>query len=507
MSPTRTKPATFQSTVQSLKPAALKAKGDVQESPAPPKKTAPSWKPTGGAKQPQKTLLPPFEVPRPGVPETGSPAPVVNPKTPGLGTAGAVKIAAPTAALWKSDTVAKIGLKAPLTELFSHRNDPEGSKPKVTGEATLDSRAGPVKVAVQVKLRGNTSKTDLDFPKIKLKADGSVAGTTLDGVKSVSIGTHGGESAELTPLGRLANENSPHRESAVYNALEELGIPVMQSRAGRIAYEDSSTGKTVERNAFFLEDIDDVAKRLGGTEVDVTDGWKGSIRDSLGYSQALRVSLAQTMTGVQDWSIEDGKATTGQQLWNVKIIEQPGGKQVVVPYDYDTATMVTGGAVKDLEFLSKERFLPQKSERVRQISSDIITMRTNWLSIEPKSDKPVARKALLDVAQDMKTRQKAVIARLKTVPMDEAGRKNALEHANAFFEALDTAVSMPILSSDSPQFFSDAKKKTPVDMFIEVGAPLQILARDDKNKMVQVRVLSETNGPTEAWIDASSIDP
>jgi hypothetical protein len=427
-------------------------------------------------------------------------------------TSASAKIAPPSAKLWHSDEVVKLGLKVPLSELFERKGEAVDDRAKVQadGELMVPTQTGTVKAQATVKLRGNTSLTDLEFPKLKIKVKSPLPNTAFDGVKDFAIGTHGGEGTKPSKMGRLANETAPHRESAVYNTLEEMGIPVRQSRAGRIAYEDSGTGQKLERNAFFLEDIDDTATRLGGKEVDLKAGWKGTVRESLGYHQVHRVALAEALIGNFDWKIDDGKTTGGSpRAWNVSMVEKPDGKQVAVPYDFDLSTMVTGAPPRQNgnDMLPSERFFPEKSERCRSAIAEIVLHRKNLLGMSSPEEKLEARKALLEVAADLKTRQSAVLKRLESVPMDDAGRKNAIDHVQAFYEALDTGLNVPIVT-DRAEFFSDSDKKQPLGSIAFGGSPLQILERDESKQMVKVLILSKSfSGTSEAWISASAIDP
>jgi hypothetical protein len=419
-----------------------------------------------------------------------------------------IPIAPPSARLWQGDDVVKVALKAPFEQLFARRAElalgPVGVD---DGEVTLQGPNGAITATTGVRIRGQSSVGDLDFLKLKLRIKGPVAGTAFEGVSSIEVGTHGGDRVEPTAMGRLGNEKAAHREAAVYNVLEELGLPVMQVRAGKITYEDRGTGTVKERDAFFIEDVDDLAKRLGGTKIDISEtGWKGTIRSSLGYEQALRVSLGNVLTGVQDWELSDGKtAGSASNTWNMKFIQLPNRKQVAVPSDYDTATMVTGASPSDIDHLSKEFFFPLQSDRFRQFASAIVDLRTNWLDMKPVADRPLARRALEQLVADFKSRKEYVLERLKTVPMDDAGRAIAFEHVHEFYSALEAAINLPLLARETVAFYGDSHKNSRLNIFSAQGAPLEILERDAARKMVKVRLLEETRGPREAWVTEGAV--
>jgi hypothetical protein len=262
-------------------------------------------------------------------------------------------------------------LKAPLKDLFAHRVAPgtgpaaENSDYSVQGELVYTSHtAETIRIPVEVKLRGNTSQaeTECDFPKLKLKFKGDVAkGTLFEAQKEIGIGTHCSLQAGSSPrFRRLWGGKSPHRESLMYDMLEELRIPSYKTRRAYATYFDSSGEILASRaDAFFLEDMSGIEARLGGQEVRGADvsmekrntGPKAppyiflSAQESPGVisEEAARILLFEIMVQNSDYHLRvyQGDGET-RSLWNMKVLQLNSKRWLIFPYDFDLAGMVKG---------------------------------------------------------------------------------------------------------------------------------------------------------------------
>jgi hypothetical protein len=94
-----------------------------------------------------------------------------------------------------------------------------------------------------------------------------------------------------------------------------------------------SSGQTDigERFGILIEDVDRLAKRMGGKEVEV----QYVHQDSTDYQQITLVALFQYMIGNTDWSVPG--------LHNIKLISspEPGARLIPVPFDFDHAGVIS----------------------------------------------------------------------------------------------------------------------------------------------------------------------
>lgn len=93
--------------------------------------------------------------------------------------------------------------------------------------------------------------------------------------------------------------------------------------------QDSTRGKQwMKRIAFLVEDIDDVAKRVGMKETQDS----GFMPIDLAMQQYSLMAVFQYMIGNTDWAVST--------FQNIKILEPESGKPVAVPYDFDNAGLI-----------------------------------------------------------------------------------------------------------------------------------------------------------------------
>lgn len=265
-------------------------------------------------------------------------------------------------------------LDAPFTQLFTYRAPPNSLKnyslPEhfVEGQITYTNSAGSsVQLPVRISLRGNTSQSagECPFPKLKLKFDPTqTVGTIFEHHKVLGIGTHCGLTGGSSPmLGRIWNGLGPHREELAYEVLKVMNMPAYLTRRAYGTYQDTS-GDILANNteAFFLEDMGELLKRLGakreirGAETGIpmrnpklnkpneNQYLFQSIEESPGSPTllAIQILLFQTLIGNFDYHLKiTATEPSYHDLWNVKIAELSNGNWVAIPYDFDLSSIVT----------------------------------------------------------------------------------------------------------------------------------------------------------------------
>lgn len=277
----------------------------------------------------------------------------------------------PPGSVFSSSEPLSIEVEAPLAKLFAHKAHPnflEVKKQKVPGVLRyLDGNGQKVEVAIQLKIKGFSSINTCNFPKMELKIDKlSSPNTIFQGIKSIDLNTHCDHvKPEKRALARLHN----HREELLYQMARALEIPTFESRPLWVRYKNSGLPEIspdTAYQAFFLEDMGALEKRLAAVEIksesdilkdhelarNPTKTTKFSFR-SVVESQnadpedAARIALFQALIGNVDWYISPRPGYfrfqgTEDRLWNVKILELPHGKWVLLPNDFNLAFILSG---------------------------------------------------------------------------------------------------------------------------------------------------------------------
>ncbi len=175
-------------------------------------------------------------------------------------------------------------------------------------------------VQIEMRPRGHSRRKicfelplRLTFPKDEVK------GTIFDGVGSIKLGVHC----------RSDFEDYVPREYANYQIYNMLTPKSFRARLAKASYVDVKTKKPLEtRYAMFIEDDDDVAKRMSGRITDQKDLRFAQVdQDTL-----MSSTIFEYMISNLDMSI------SGQH--NYKIVEMPTGEKYPVPYDFDYSGLV-----------------------------------------------------------------------------------------------------------------------------------------------------------------------
>jgi hypothetical protein len=295
--------------------------------------------------------------------------------------------------LYQEAGVVQLQLEGPLKALFAIARDTYDAKsnPALIKDLGLDKdwrgtltwvdpatqQAKPM--PIHVKLHGNTSLIDCEFPKLAVSFDEANAalqvGTPFEGERKLVLRTHCGDHPvdfRTEGYGRMANEISVRREAFAYKALEVLGIPTHKVRLARVHYLDGAN-IDVTRDAFFLEDTAEMAARFSGTFVDPakTVPWSPDPHKTIGDDAMARVALAEWFLGNMDWNI-DSTGMAGPKddtaSSNFEVVDKTPTEQLLIPYDFDIAMYVIGPQGEDvydiasiIEQYGNERVMAQLS--------------------------------------------------------------------------------------------------------------------------------------------------
>ena len=176
---------------------------------------------------------------------------------------------------------------------------------------------------LRIRTRGNSRRKPglCTFAPLRLEFDANPVGTVFEGHTDLKLGTH----CRDTDL----FEEYVLREYAVYRMHNVLTPRSFRARLAHVRYVDAKSKKVVAARAgLFIEDDDDVARRLEGrasnmlrvpffrTDMDTT----------------MLMTLFEYMIGNTDMSI--------LALHNVRLVETPSGGFFPIPYDFDSSGVV-----------------------------------------------------------------------------------------------------------------------------------------------------------------------
>lgn len=410
-----------------------------------------------------------------------------------VASAGGAAAADRDGRLFSSDAPLELTLKAPLSELFdtAERDDKFPVRGSLEVRDPASGNPALTIADVEVTVRGHTSRRESEcpFPKLKLKLGdrAAPAGSILDGVGTLRVGTHCGENAgeELTAgFGRLANETSPVREVFAYHLLDALGVPTLKARAARITYIDTRPGATpLTRSAMLLEDESAATRRLGGTaDIDVNEFT--SARDSFQPLDTARLALAEAMLGNFDWCLRQFPGDTYRcdaklPLWNILALERPGQPALPVMTDFDLAGVVVGRH-NWYDTVYGDGFVSSRSP----IETEVLSQVQRTRSLFPR--------VVLDEARAyFRTRQAAAYDALAHAALDPRGRELARQHLDAFFAAIaDDAFYRPVVVRPGTAVYKDAGASAPAcgaGDAVPAGTPVNVVG--SQGEMAQVAVL------------------
>lgn len=207
------------------------------------------------------------------------------------------------------------------------------------------------------------------------------------------------------------------REYAAYRLYNVITPDSFRVRLLRVSYQE--TGKLLAtRWGFFIEDADDVARRLGRRELTT-----GKIeRTALDAQAAARLSLFQYMIGNTDWDMTAGPH--GRDCChNVKLLAADrgeAGKLVPLPYDFDASGLV------DAPYAVPHEALPIRHVRQRHYRGYCIL-----------------NAQLLAEAETFRQARPEMLGVLAGVPgLTDASRQTMRTYIDAFFTDIATPASM-----------------------------------------------------------------
>ena len=213
--------------------------------------------------------------------------------------------------------------------------DPESTRTYPATLVVAGENGAEHSIPMRIRTRGHSRRNPRTcaFAPLRLEFSESPKGTVFEGQRGgLKLGTHCRDVDEY--------EQYVYREYLVYRIYNLLTPRSFRARLGTATYVDAATKKPVaSRASLFLEDDDDVARRLEGR---IEDLEKVMFR-SVDAETITRLTLFEYMIGNTDMSMF--------RLHNIRLVRTPSGTLYPVPYDFDYSGLVNARyAVPDKQF-------------------------------------------------------------------------------------------------------------------------------------------------------------
>ncbi len=232
----------------------------------------------------------------------------------------------PPKPLFAASEPLRLIIQAPLSTLIRNRETREA----ISG--TLGDSTGN-NLPVNIALRGITRRTSeiCDFPPLRIDfTTPPPASSMFAGQRRLKLVTHCRNNPSFQQ--NLLLEYAAYR---MYNVLTPRSFLV---RLASIDYRNNDGRPIVSRVGFFIEDLDDVAKRNGTRELHAPD--RIPVAD-LSPPDSARYALFQHMISNHDWSMRAGPVGD-DCCHNARLIGALGpGTVIPVPYDFDFSGLVS----------------------------------------------------------------------------------------------------------------------------------------------------------------------
>ena len=253
-------------------------------------------------------------------------------------------------------------------------------------------------IPMRIRTRGHSRRrpTSCTFAPLRLEFDGDTTGTIFEGQRALKLGVHCRDAVDY--------EQYVLREYAVYRLFNVLTPRSFRARLAQATYVNAGNKRVIgTRNALFLEDDDDVARRLEGRVADVM---KMMFPHVHGETITL-LTLFAYMIGNTDMSMYG--------LHNIRLVRTSDNVLYPVPYDFDYSGLV------NTRYSRPDPQLPIKTVRQRLYRGPCHSAET----LQPFFARLRAARTELMAVYD-------------AVPGLEAGyRRDAREYLDEFFRAID----------------------------------------------------------------------
>ena len=257
---------------------------------------------------------------------------------------------------------------------------------------------------IEARVRGRFRRRVCEFPPLRLKFPKQMlTAGGFSGHNSFKLVTHCNDTPE--------SNTTLLREQLTYELYGMVTESSFRTQLVKVTYKDSETGATDTHYGILIEDVDELADRMGAEECD--DCFNRPPYD-FRAGTLERMSLFQYMVGNNDWSVAG--------LRNLKVMRGSADQKLVpVPYDFDFAgTVMAPYAVPNSNI--GQRFV---GERIRQTE------------IELDAEQLKAAKALFLAKREAIIQH---VEQYKLLPRQT--RREMVDYLNGFFVELEQGITL-----------------------------------------------------------------
>jgi hypothetical protein len=257
-----------------------------------------------------------------------------RPQGPRLAAASAASAAlsqsAAPAPLFASNEILSFRLETDFGAVFKERGQESKEYPAKLSYTAPDG--APATLDIQVRTRGNfrLRPNICGFPPIRLDfPKKQVENTLFAGQDKLKLTVHCQD--------RRANyEQNLLLEYLIYRVFNLLTDQSFRARLARFTYVDAAGKRdTLTRYAFFVENDERMAARLGGTLFEVP----GVHDEATERDQITRIAVFEYFIGNTDWSVWG--------LHNIILVERSSDQvMLAVPYDFDWSGVISAPYAK-----------------------------------------------------------------------------------------------------------------------------------------------------------------
>lgn len=302
-------------------------------------------------------------------------------------------------ALFETDEPLAITLRGPFSQLTAAA---PGSSLVVDGSLSVGGQTLPVKLSP----RGITrrAKDVCTFAPVKVTFPDKPGDGPFKGQKGLKLVSHCRTTESFQQYVLL--------EYAAYRMYELLTPASLHTRLVKVDYVDAGGRPIISRMGYFIESIDDAAKRNGGKELKTTARVPSG---QIGAADAARFAVFEYMIGNLDWAMNAGPPGS-ECCHNAKLIQPAsGGALVPVPYDFDFSGLVNA------PYATPPAAIPLPNVRVRRYHGYCRTNAEATAVIAEVAAKRAAIVGVLDTVPGLEPQTKAKATAYLAGFFDKAG--------------------------------------------------------------------------------------
>jgi hypothetical protein len=354
--------------------------------------------------------------------------------------------------LFQTEELAHLALEGDFDTLDKEARDVgPGEALKATsvpGKLKDLNKPGSPEIDVLIHIRGNTSVTTEDFPKIEIEIVNPAAchGTLFAHAHDFKIGTHGSDTAKTDQYGRYMDQKATYREDCGYRVLRQVPVTTLLSRPALIEYRqtDPKGGepKVFVRQAMLLENTHQALKRLNAELITDEEAKALLANDDrpIPVATLIKTVVAEMLMGNTDFELP---STDKPQGWNLTWIRYKTDNTMdLILHDLDIAWIVNSHLFQDYAWNDATFAYRLPKSRIEKIHCALDEFAAHYPGVIEEFLQ--AKNDLLKIVQDYSFVNVVKDGDKTTTVDDTIGKNNILSQLQAFFAGAALTVPKPV---------------------------------------------------------------